>query len=129
MQVALALFKLCQEKLLVTEDMGTAIHVLREFETSLFDSDALLECATLEFHNVGDVNKMRQELLPGVCLCLCVSIYIVTCIYTYRYTHTHNVGDVHKVRQELLPGVCLSLCISIHIVTYIYRYICIYIYI
>jgi len=36
-QVALAIFKLCEEKLMATEDMGAAIHVLRDFETGLYD--------------------------------------------------------------------------------------------
>jgi hypothetical protein len=35
-------------------------------DTGLFDSDALLECASLRFGNVGDVSKMRSELLPAV---------------------------------------------------------------
>ena len=65
-QVALAIFKLCEQPLLACEDMGAAIEILRDFEAGLFDSAALLECAALEFGNVGDVGKMREELLPGV---------------------------------------------------------------
>jgi hypothetical protein len=41
---------------------GAAMHIIRDFEAGLFDSDMLLECATLLFASVGDVNKMRQVL-------------------------------------------------------------------
>lgn len=65
-QVALGIFKLCQDSLLACDDMGQAIHLLRAFETSLFDSDALLECAMLQFSAIGDVSKLREDLLPQV---------------------------------------------------------------
>ena len=56
-QVALAIFKLCEQKLMASEDMGAAIHVLRDFELGLYNSDGLLECATLEFATVGEMAR------------------------------------------------------------------------
>lgn len=37
-QVALAIFKLCEPKLMTAEDMGVAIETLRNFETSCFNA-------------------------------------------------------------------------------------------
>ena len=49
-----------------TDDMGAAIEVIRSFELSLFDADALLECAVLDYASLGDVSKLREELHPIV---------------------------------------------------------------
>ena len=92
-QVALAIFKLCEDKLMACDDMGRAIQLLREFEASLYDADALLECTMLHFQAVGDVGRMREELLPSV---------------RREYQEYRRRMDAYRMQASAPPRPCYS---------------------